>query len=154
MSKNIIPQLLLTALVIAGFLFMPIYYSSLIDMAKSQEILLNEVQLFIDKVSDTNIITQADLEDFTLAMSGTSIPIKFEIFREARQVNPDPASTTIPRKTYTTWVPTDEVYEYDDGDIIIIDVDQVGKNFYQSFSLRALGMYTPEVSFRLSRMVR
>lgn len=154
MSKNIIPQLLLTALVIAGFLFMPIYYSSLIDMAKSQEILLNEVQLFIDKVSDTNIITQADLEDFTLAMSGTSIPIKFEIFREARQVNPDPASTTIPRKTYTTWVPTDEIYEYDDGDIIIIDVDQVGKNFYQSFSLRALGMYTPEVSFRLSRMVR
>ena len=154
MSKNVVGTIILTAVIIVGFLFMPFYYTAQIDMARSQEVLLNEVQLFIDKVADTHVITEEDLEDFTLAMASTTIPVKFEIFREARQVNPDPASHETPKATYTTWVPTDEIYNYDDGDIIIIRVSQIGENFYQSFSKRALGMYTPEVDFTLSRMVR
>lgn len=153
MSKNFIGVIITVAIIVFGFLFMPNYYAGNIDTARAQEELLNEVQLFLDKVADTRQITKADLEDFTLAMSGTTIPIKFDIQREARQVNPDPASTTVPKKTYTTWVPTDEIYEYDDGDIIIIRIEQVGMNFYQSFSLKALGMYTPEVKFTLSRRV-
>lgn len=154
MGKNFIGSIIIVIIIIVGFLFMPIYYTAQIDMAKSQEIILNEVQLFIDKVSDTRGITKADLEDFTLAMASTTVPIKFEIFREARQVNPDPSSVTIPKKTYTTWVPTDDIYIYDEGDIIIIRISQVGDNFYQSFSMRALGMYTPRIEFTLSRMVR
>lgn len=154
MSKNFIGTVILVAVVVAGFLFMPVYYMAQIDMARAQEELLNETQLFLDKVADTHKITEADLEDFTLAMAGTTVPVKFEIFREARQVNPDPASTTVPKATYTSWVPTDQIYEYDNGDIVIIRVSQVGDNFYQSFSIRALGMYTPRVDFTLSRMVR
>lgn len=154
MSKNFIGTIVLAAIVVAGFLFMPTYYMSTIDMARSQEELLNEVELFLDKVADTHIITEADLEDFTLAMAGTTVPVKFEILREARQVNPDPASTTTPKATYTSWVPTDEIYSYDSGDIIIVRVSQVGDSFLQSFSSRALGMFTPRVEFTLSRMVR
>lgn len=154
MSKNFVGNIILLAIVVAGFLFMPIYYAGQVDMARSQEVLLNEVQLFIDKVADTHQITDADLDDFTLAMAGTTVPVKFEIYREARQVNPDPASTTIPKKTYTSWVPTDDIRSYDNGDIIIVTVSQIGSNFYQSFSSRALGMYTPKVNFTLSRMVR
>lgn len=154
MGKNFIGAVILTAIVVVGFLFMPVYYMAQIDMARSQEELLNEVQQFLDKVADTKEITKADLEDFTLAMAGTTVPVKFEIFREARQVNPDPASTTIPRKTYTSWIPTDDIYTYDDGDNIIIRVSQIGDSFYQSFSIKALGMYTPRVDFTLGRMVR
>lgn len=154
MSKNFIGTVILTAIVIAGFLFYSIYNTSQIDFARAQEELFNEVHLFLDKVADTKQITKADLEDFTLAMSGTTIPIKFEIVREARQVNPDPASITVPKKTYTTWVPTEDIYRYDDGDFLKITVTQTGKNFYQSFSASALGMYTPEIEFTLGRMVR
>lgn len=153
MSKHFIGITILVAIIVVGFLFMPNYYNGQIDTARAQEELLNEVNLFLDKVADTKQITKADLEDFTLAMSGTSIPVKFEIVREARQVNPDPASTTIPKKTYTTWVPTDDIYAYDDGDVIKISVSQIGMNFYQSFSMKALGMYTPEVDFTLARRV-
>lgn len=154
MSKNFIGTVILLSIIVVGFLFMPVYYAAQIDMAKAQEELLNETQLFLDKVADTKVITDKDLEDFTLAMAGTTVPVKFTIYREARQVNPDPASTTIPKATHTTWVPTDDIYRYDDGDIIIVEVTQIGENFYQSFSLRALGMFTPKISFRLSRMVR
>lgn len=154
MAKNFIGTIIICAIVVVGFLFMPTYYMAQIDMARAQEELLCEVELFLDKVADTKIITEDDIKDFTLAMAGTSVPVTFEILREARQVNPDPTSITIPKKTYTTWIPTDDIYEYDDGDIIIVRVEQVGQNFYQSFSRRALGMYTPEVEFTLSRMVR
>ena len=154
MSKNFIGTVILAALVIAGFLILPAYYTAQIDTAKAQEVLLNEVQNFLDKVADTHEITEKDLEDFTLAMASTSIPVTFEIYRDARQVNPDPASVEIPRPTYTAWVPTDEIYWYEDGDIITVEIKQVGENFYQSFSKRALGMFTPKVEFSLSRMVR
>lgn len=154
MAKNFIGTIILVAVVVIGFLFMPAYYMAQIDMARAQEQLLNEVQLFLDKVADTHVITEKDLEDFTLGMAATTVPVKFEIYREARQVNPDPASHETPKSTYTSWVPTDEIYTYDDGDIIIVEVSQVGENFYQSFSKRGLGMFTPQVKFRLARMVR
>lgn len=154
MSRQFIGTIILVAIVVAGFLFMPIFYMAQIDTARSQEVLLNEVQLFLDQVSDTKEINEQMLEDFTLAMASTSIPVEFEIKREARQVNPDPASTSIPQETYTSWVPTDDIYTYDSGDIIIIEVKQVGENFYQSFGKRALGLYTPELEFILSRMIR
>lgn len=154
MHKNFIGTIVTTIIVIVGFLFLSIYYGGLVDMARSQSELLNEVQFFLDKVADTKTITERDLEDFTLAMAGTTVPVKFELLREARQVNPDPASTTVPKKTYTTWVPTEDVYRYDDGDIIIIRISQIGSNFYQSFSERVLRMYTPKVEFTLSRVVR
>jgi hypothetical protein len=154
MSKNFIGSVILVAIIVVGFLFMPIYYMAQIDMSRAQEELLNETQLFIDKVADTKKITQRDLEDFTLAMAGTTVPVKFEIIREVHQVNPDPASTTTPRATYSSWVPVDDISKFNDGDILIVRVDQIGKSLYQSFTVRALGMYTPEVDFTLSRMVR
>ena len=152
MLKNFVGNIVILAVVVVGFLFMPIYYMAQIDMARSQEEILSEVQLFLDKVADTHVITEADLEDFTLAMSSTSIPVKFEVIREERQVNPDPASTT--GGTHTTWVPSDDIYSYEEGDIIIVRITQIGKNFYQTFSFKGLGMYTPELNFTLSRMVR
>lgn len=154
MSKSFIGTIIQIAIIVVGFLMLPIYYMGVIEMAKAPEVLLNETQLFLDKVSDTKKITKADLEDFTLAMSSTSVPVKFEIFKEIHQVNPDPTSTTDPKATYSTWVPEDDIYNYKSGDIIIIRVDQIGKNLYQSFSIKSLGMYTPEVDFHLSRMVR
>ena len=154
MYKDFVGTLVTLCLIVAGFLFLPSYYTAQIDMAKSQEIILNETQLFLDKVADTREITQADLDDFTLALASTSIPVEFEIQRKAKMWNPDPASNTIPKATITAWVPTENIYEYESGDIIKVTVKQVGENFYQSFSLRALGMFTPEVEFTLGRMVR
>lgn len=154
MTRHFIGTIILLIIVIAGFLILPIYYTTQIDTAKAQEIIMSEVQLFIDKVADTHKIEQKDLDDLTLAISSTSIPVKFEISREARQVNPDPLSSSIPKQTYTSWVPHENFMIYDDGDIIIIDVEQIGLSFYQSFSARALGMYTPKINFRLARMVR
>lgn len=154
MSKNVVGTVILVALIVVGFLFMPVYYMAQVDMARSQEQLLSEVQLFIDKVSDTKEITNKDLEDFTLAMASTSIPVKFEVTREVRQVNPDPLSTTNPKKTITNWIPTDDISKFHTGDIVTVEIEQVGENLYQSFARRVLGMYTPTVEFRLSRMVR
>jgi hypothetical protein len=131
-------------------------------MPKAYDIISNEVQLFLDKARDTKYITETDLKDFTLAMGSTSIPIKFEILRETRQVNPDPATGNT--ATYTSWVPIDHVApnpnpnniysKLDTGDIIIIRVSQNGDSFYQSFAIKALGMYVPKIEFTLSRMVR
>lgn len=154
MSKSFVGIIVLMAIIIVGFLFLPIYYIGQIELARSQEVILNETQLFLDKVSDVKKITKADLEDFTLGMNSTSVPIKFEIFREVHQINPDPTSTTDPKETYSTWVPVDDIYTYNSGDIIKVRVDQIGKNLYQSFSLRTLRMYTPEIDFDLARVVR
>ena len=154
MSKNFIGVILTVCLVLAGFIVMPIYYMAQIDMARAQEEILNEVQLFLDKVADTHEITELDLEDFTLAMAGTSVPVTFEITKEKRQVNPNPAASGDEKPTHTTWVTDDDIYRYDDGDLIFVEIKQVGENFYQSFASRALGMYTPKVEFRLGRMVR
>lgn len=154
MSKNFIGVILLCALVVYGYYIMPIYFTTQIDMAKSQEIILNETEYFLDKVADTREITEKDLEDFTLGMASTIVPINFEIRREEKQVNPDPASTKVPKTTHTTWVPSEDIYNYNTGDIIIITVEQIGQSYGQSFSNKALHMFTPEIEFTLSRMVR
>ena len=154
MSKGIVGTIILCILVMVGFFVQPIIYMGYIDQARAQNQLLDEVQFFLDKVADTKTITDNDLADFTLAMAGTSIPVEFEIIREARQVNPDPASTEVPKKTYTSWVPVENNRSYDEGDIIIIKVRQIGKSYSQSFSEKAMGMFTPSVNFDLARMVR
>ena len=153
MSKNFIGTIILLLIIVVGFIFMPMYSMAQIDTARAQEEILNDVTLLLDKIKDTKKLTDNDLKDFTLAMGSTSIPISFVIIREVREVNPDPASVTVPKETYTAWVRIDDNSYYENGDIVTVQVQQRGSNFYQAFSLKALGMYTPKIEFSLSRMV-
>lgn len=156
MSKNFIVITIILAIELFGNLFISVYCMAQIDIARAQEVIFNEVQMFLDKTSDTMVITTRDLEDFTLAMSSTSVPIKFTIIREARQVNPDPGAVAVDgvTPTYTTWVPVEDIYNYDDNDFIKVEISQAGSTFYQAFAERILRMYVPRIQFTLGRMVR
>lgn len=154
MRKGFIGSIVFGIVTVYAFFVLTIYYTGVIEYARAEEQIRTETSLFLDKVADTKEITKSDLEDFTLAMASSSIPVTFEIRRGQRQVNPDPASTTIPKKTHTTWVLTDDIYEYDDSDTISVEVKQIGSSFYQTFSARVLNMYISDVSLKMERMVR
>lgn len=154
MARNFVGSIILAILVIVGFVFMPLYYISLIDIAKSQEVLLYEAELILDKIADTRVVTESDMKDYTLAMAQTSIPINFRIIKEVKEVSPDPLSKTVPKRTFTTWVSSENIDVFHRGDIVTIEVKQAGNSFMQDFSAKALRLFIPKVDFKLSKMVR
>lgn len=153
MLKDFVSAVVVILLILFLFFISPMYSAGQIELARAQDQALNTVQLFLDKIADTREITDEDLDDFSLALASI-LPLKYEITREAKQVNPDPASTTIPKATYTSYVPVDNYKVYDQGDIVTIRVEQVGSTLYQTFTTTVLRMYIGEVDFKLSRMVR
>lgn len=154
MSKNFVGIIIQVILIIVGYVFMALYYVGLIDTSRAQTVLLNEAQLVIDKIADSKEITQADLDDYALAFASTSIPVKFTIIRKVKAVNPDPLSTTIPKRTITTWIPTNNIQNWEQGDIVVIKVEQLGNSFSQDFAQRVLHAQISKVNFQLSKMVR
>ena len=154
MAKNFVSVIIQVILIIVGFVFMALYYIGLIDTSRAQTVLLNEAQLVLDKISDSKEITQADMDDYALAFASTSVPVKFAIIRKVKAVNPDPLSTTIPKRTITTWIPTNNINNWEQGDIVVVKVEQLGNSFSQDFARRVLGAQINKIDFQLSRMVR
>jgi hypothetical protein len=155
MTKNFVGTVLVIIMVMLAFLGVPLYYTGITQYAKAQQQVLNETQIFLDKVADTGQLTQADLDDFTLGLQ-SYLPVAYSVTKEERQVNPDPASTTPVKETYTSWVACDkdDIYDYSTGDIVTVEVRQTSDTLYQVLATKVFRQYVGNVDFKLSRMVR
>ena len=147
-----IPGMLLGAaigLVLMGLF--PLYQLSIYNQVAAQEQALAYARNLIDEVIDTRKLSEDTLEDFYLDMGSVSSNLSARIYRETRIINPDPL---VPGKTYTTFMHSDDIHNYNQGDRFIVEVEQIGSSFMEKLAFLLMNLHVEGINFTLVGRVR
>lgn len=99
----------------------PLIINSLSTSLTMKRAVLNEMTNFIDKVTDSGRITAPQKTDFFyLGCSSHGVTVDVRIKRYIRVVNSDGAGSTI-----TTYVLSDKIDNWNQGDIIEVEVEAI-----------------------------
>lgn len=129
----------------------PLYYTSIIETARDQELIMNATQQLIDVVVDTGQLTQAVLDNYYTTLATANGYYNATIIHKIKVVNPDPSN---PGSTYTSYVVVDNINFYERGDEIIVKVDTLGESYYQKITRSLLGLSVIKEGFTLAGRVR
>lgn len=113
--------------------------------------ILNEMQSFIDETIDSRQITDTQLEDFYLAISGLGPICDVEIERYVRTVDPDPKD---PDEIYVTYVYSEDNRTYNQGDKIKVRVHAISYTGTEKYLRSIAGMFLPSLDYTLAARVR
>lgn len=149
--KNIVGSLIAVFMAFMLLGVTPMYYEGIIIWQKSQSQALAYTRAVIDEVIDTKELREDTLEDYNLKMASLPNVYRTTIYRQSKITNPDPLNKG---ETYTTYVTVDDNRHYDQGDLIIIEVEPISDNLAQKFAKSLLGLYSPSSGFTLPGRVR
>ena len=110
-----------------------------------------EVTNFVDEVTDTAVLDEKHVADLYLACSAYGPLVDVQILRYAKVVNPDPKS---PGDTYMTYVGSDDIYHWNQGDLLKVKVTEVGPTGLASFLYSVFGLNMAPVDFTLAGRIR
>jgi hypothetical protein len=136
-------------LVFLLFVIVPFTVNSLDQDLTAKRSILNEITNFIDKVTDTGEVNDIMLADFYLGCSSYGPVVDVKIDRFIKIVNPDGSGGT-----YTTYVLSDEISEWNQGDIVNVKVTAIDYSGAQRLMQYFLKLITPKPEFELAGMVR
>lgn len=126
----------------------------LINRGLSQDLemkrsVLNEITNFLDKVSDNGRINDVDVSNYYLALNSYGVAMDAHIERQIKVVNPDGAGGT-----YATYVVSDDITQYNQGDIVITTVKAIDYTGSQRVINRLMHLSPPKFDVTFSAMVR
>lgn len=110
---------------------------------------LNEMTNLINKVTDSGSLNSTDLSDFYLGISSHGAAMDAQIQRYIKVVNPDGSGGI-----YTSYVLTDNLEEWNTGDIIKVSVQAIDYTSAQRMQNRLLFLHPPKFEQTLAGMVR
>lgn len=110
---------------------------------------LNEMTNLIDRVTDNGRLSEEELADFYLGISSYGITMDATVKRYIKVVNPDSASGT-----YTSYVLSDNLATWNQGDIIKVTVKAIDYTAGQRIQNRILRLTPAKFDQTLSGMVR
>lgn len=110
---------------------------------------LNEMTNFIDRVTDNGRLTDEELADFYIGVSSYGISMDATVKRYMKVVNPDGASGT-----YTSYVLSDNLDTWNQGDIIKVTVKAIGYTSSQRIQNKILHITPNMFDQTLSGMIR
>ena len=113
--------------------------------------ILNEMQSFIDETIDSRQVTDQQLEDFYLGISGLGSIVDVEISRYVRTVDPDPVEEG---EIYVTYVYSEDNRTYNQGDKVSVRVHAIGYTGTQKFLRAITGLFLPQIDYTLAGRVR
>lgn len=113
--------------------------------------ILNEMQSFIDETIDSRQVTDQQLEDFYLGISGLGPIVDVEISRYVRTVDPDPVEEG---EIYVTYVYSEDNRTYNQGDKVSVRVHSIGYTGTQKFLRAITGLFLPQIDYTLAGRVR
>lgn len=148
---DIVGKIVSVVLIFVMLVITPIAYVSCTQWTRSRTVALVSMRSLIDEVIDTREMSDQALADFNLSLAGASESYKATITREVKVVDPDPLN---PGKTVTSYVVVDNNRTYNQGDYIIIRVETLGMNTFQTIMLSLLGMDLPNDDEVLAGRVR
>lgn len=138
-------------LVIVFFMMVvgPTLRSIQMDSISQRRQLYNEVTNMLDRITDTGDITNEALEDFYLGVAAQGVPVDVKIERYVKVVNPDGQGGT-----YYTYTISDNINDWNKGDICKIKVKQIAETNAQKISYNLSKMYTKPIDFTFAGRVR
>lgn len=141
----------LIGLFLAFFLLViaPITNNSLAQDLTTKRAILNEMTNFVDKVTDSGYVSDQMLSDFYLGCSSHGAIVDVTVRRFIKVVNPDGSGGT-----YTTYVLSDQVKNWNRGDIVKVKVEAIGYSGAQKLTWYFMKLMTPKLEFELAGMVR
>ena len=113
--------------------------------------ILNEMQSFIDETIDSRQVTDQQLEDFYLGISGLGPIVDVEISRYVRKVDPYPVEEG---EIYVTYVYSEDNRTYNQGDKVSVRVHAIGYTGTQKFLRAITGLFLPQIDYTLAGRVR
>lgn len=127
----------------------PLIINSLSTSLTMKRAVLNEMTNFIDKVTDSGRITAPQKTDFYLGCSSHGVTVDVRIKRYIRVVSSDGAGSTI-----TTYVLSDKIDNWNQGDIIEVEVEAIDYTSAQKLMWYFNRFFPPKIDFQLAGMIR
>lgn len=104
----------------------PLLYSYSISEMENRRLLLNEVNQFLDKVTDKGEITEDDLTEFYLEVSSYGMVIKPTVKRLVRTTVITPEG-----KAKTTYIAADDIYSLNQRDVVQVTLKEISASNYR-----------------------
>ena len=147
--RNSLTGLIMGIVVVFLSMFvLPLYFIGCVQWRDDMNTVQNSTRNFIDKVIDTRELSEDTVADFNLALASCSSTFSYTIYHEEIVTNPNGGSTL------TTWIYTDNMVDWNQGDFITVEVKQVSQNFFQRISSMMIGLIYANKSCTMSGMVR
>jgi NADPH-dependent curcumin reductase CurA len=112
---------------------------------------MNEMQSFIDETIDSRQITDAQIEDFYLGISGLGPVCAVEIERYVRTVDPDPMN---PGEVRVTYVFTENNRTFSQGDKVKVRVHAISYTGAERLLRSTVGLWLPTIDYTFAGRVR
>lgn len=151
MIKDIIGTVMSIILVFLMLMVTPLYYIGIIQWASSESAARAYTRNLVDEVIDTRELKVETLQDYNLSMASLSDYYNTTVMRQVKVVNPDPLN---PGQTYSSYQVVDDIYNYNQGDLIVVKVEPLGKNMFQIIARSMLGLSMSPNGFTFPGRVR
>lgn len=144
----------LLAIGMAVFIMLEMYSFAIIaDEVESKKMIGNEVEMFIDEVTDSRIITEDMLADLYLAVSGQGFIVDVNVSRAVRVVDPDPKKPGTDA-TIISFIYSENTKQFNQGDKVKVTVNSIGYTGVHKFVHSTVGILLPNLELSRAGRVR
>ncbi len=153
-----ISKILSIVLIFLMLVLAPLLISYKIDDAVARREILFEVTQFIDKVRDTQSVTDTDLDQFYQNCNSHGLTVDVRVRRLVKTVVIDPypeidSHTEEVTVEYTINDDPAALYNFNKGDGVQVVVEEIGISPSRSFMYRVLGADSGPLKFTLAGIV-
>ena len=147
-----ISKILSIVLIFLMLVLAPLLISYKIDDAVARREILFEVTQFIDKVRDTQSVTDTDLDQFYQNCNSHGLTVDVRVRRLVKTVVIDPDTEEVIVE-YTITDDPAALYNFNKGDGVQVVVEEIGISPSRSFMYRVLGADSGPLKFTLAGIV-
>ena len=147
-----ISKILSIVLIFLMLVLAPLLISYKIDDAVARREVLFEVTQFIDKVRDTQSVTDTDLDQFYQNCNSHGLTVDVRVRRLVKTVVIDPHTEEVTVE-YTINDDPPALYNFNKGDGVQVVVEEIGISPSRSFMYRVLGADSGPLKFTLAGIV-
>jgi hypothetical protein len=153
-----ISKILSIVLIFLMLVLAPLLISYKIDDAVARREILFEVTQFIDKVRDTQSVTDADLDQFYQNCNSHGLTVDVRVRRLVKTVviDPHPENDSYTEEVTVEYTINDDpaaLYNFNKGDGVQVVVEEIGISPSRSFMYRVLGADSGPLKFTLAGIV-
>ena len=152
MRFSFMGTLLNVAILVFTLFIGPMYDIGLINWQLATNQTLYETRHLVDTVIDTRTLEKTTLADYNLALASISEYMHSEIIHEVKVIDPDPSVGV--GATRSTYVVTEDIQNYKQGDLITVKVTSIAPNSLQSVVQSLLGLRPTMSNFTICGKVR
>ena len=151
---DIIPKIIGVILAFALLVLAPVTITRMTDDMTAKRIILNEVNAFIDRVTDKGSVTPADIDDLYIAINARGGAFDAHVVRYIRIAVPSGAGNA-----ESVYVAADDTFGVSDvrlwaGDVIQVRVTSVRRTTAQDMLAHLFRLYERDFEFTLAGTVR